>query len=177
MPDTGAPWNIPYVAGTDLVADWPTDNQQQAQAIADALDDAWTIKQIVTATDTTDRTTTSATFVDASISITVTPKLAASDLYVIWTGRSRSVDTGGGSGGADLQITDASDVALEGAEAASFFTSNGANPLEASFVLIGKVAAVDTSSRTYKGRFLGQSVNNTNLDNATQTGRMMVIEV
>lgn len=38
MPDTGAPWNIPYVAGTDLVADWPTDNQQQAEAIADALD-------------------------------------------------------------------------------------------------------------------------------------------
>ena len=40
MPDTGAPWNIPYVAGTDLVSDWPTDSQTLAQAIADGLDEA-----------------------------------------------------------------------------------------------------------------------------------------
>ena len=38
MPDTGAPWNIPYVAGTDLVSDWPTDSQTLAEAIADGLD-------------------------------------------------------------------------------------------------------------------------------------------
>ena len=36
MPDTGAPWNIPYVAASDLVADWPTDNQTMAEAIATA---------------------------------------------------------------------------------------------------------------------------------------------
>ena len=40
MPDTGAPWNIPYVAGTDLVSDWPTDSQDLAEAVADALDAA-----------------------------------------------------------------------------------------------------------------------------------------
>ena len=40
MPDTGAPWNIPYVAGTDLVRDWPTDSQDLAEAIADGLDAA-----------------------------------------------------------------------------------------------------------------------------------------
>jgi len=38
MPDTGAPWNIPYVAGTDLVSDWPTDSQALAEAVADGLD-------------------------------------------------------------------------------------------------------------------------------------------
>ena len=47
MPDTGAPWNIPYVAGTDLVADWPTDSQTLAEAIADGLDAAGGIVQVV----------------------------------------------------------------------------------------------------------------------------------
>ena len=40
MRDTGAPWNIPYVAGTDLVRDWPTDSQDLAEAVADGLDAA-----------------------------------------------------------------------------------------------------------------------------------------
>jgi len=52
MPDTGAPWNIPYVAGTDLVADWPTDNQTMAEAIADALDTASLFDSVTTITAT-----------------------------------------------------------------------------------------------------------------------------
>jgi len=54
MPDTGAPWNIPYVAGTDLVRDWPTDSQDLAEAIADALDNAATDTIVRTGTDTTE---------------------------------------------------------------------------------------------------------------------------
>jgi len=40
MPDTGAPWNIPYVASTDLVSDWPADSLALANAIDSGLDAA-----------------------------------------------------------------------------------------------------------------------------------------
>jgi len=46
MPDTGAPWNIPYVAGTDLVSDWPTDSQTIAEAVADGLDGAFSLVDV-----------------------------------------------------------------------------------------------------------------------------------
>ena len=37
MPDTGAPWNIPYVETTDLVSDWPADSLLVANAVAAGL--------------------------------------------------------------------------------------------------------------------------------------------
>ena len=39
MPDTGAPWFIPYVESTDLVSAWPTDSLALANAIVAALED------------------------------------------------------------------------------------------------------------------------------------------
>lgn len=54
MPTTGSPWYIPYVAGTDLVADWPTDSQELAEAVADGLDAAQIVRQVVS--DTKDDT-------------------------------------------------------------------------------------------------------------------------
>jgi hypothetical protein len=39
MPDTGAPWFIPYVESTDLVSQWPTDSLALANAIVAALED------------------------------------------------------------------------------------------------------------------------------------------
>jgi len=40
MPDTGAPWNIPYVEAADLVSDWPADSLALANAIDAGLDAA-----------------------------------------------------------------------------------------------------------------------------------------
>jgi len=40
MPDTGAPWNIPYVQSSDLVSDWPADSLALANAIDSGLDAA-----------------------------------------------------------------------------------------------------------------------------------------
>ena len=37
MPDTGAPWNIPYVQSSDLVSDWPADSLALANAIDASL--------------------------------------------------------------------------------------------------------------------------------------------
>jgi len=49
MPDTGAPWNIPYVDPTDLVRDYPQASEDLADAIADGLDAAGGLVAIKTA--------------------------------------------------------------------------------------------------------------------------------
>jgi len=87
MPDTGAPWNIPYVAGTDLVRDWPTDSQDVAEAVADALDvinDGGIGTNVVSAlkTDAFSTTSSSPTAV-TGLSVTITPSSATSKILVI----------------------------------------------------------------------------------------------
>jgi len=82
MPDTGAPWNIPYVAGTDLVSDWPTDNQTLAEAIADALDIA--AFSPINAQSTSTFTTTSSSFtLVTGLEVDVTPSAVSSDVLVV----------------------------------------------------------------------------------------------
>lgn len=86
MPDTGAPWNIPYVAASDLVADWPTDNQTMAEAIADALDvaGAGIGSNVVQATFTgTQAISTTATTDITDLSATITPSSATAKVLVI----------------------------------------------------------------------------------------------
>lgn len=84
MPDTGAPWNIPYVASSDLVKDWPTDSQDLAEAIADGLDDAQVIAQVVQTVKTDIFTTTSTTFVDVTgLTVTITPSSATNKILLI----------------------------------------------------------------------------------------------
>ena len=54
MPDTGAPWNIPYVENADLVRDWPADSLLVANAVAAGLSavDAGDV-EVITATNAT----------------------------------------------------------------------------------------------------------------------------
>jgi len=87
MPDTGAPWNIPYVSGTDLVADWPTDSQTLAEAIADGLDAAGTIKQVVSTTKTDSFTTNSTSFTTVTgLTATITPESTSNKVLAIVSG-------------------------------------------------------------------------------------------
>ena len=87
MPDTGAPWNIPYVAGTDLVSDWPTDSQSLATAIADGLDEAAQVLQVVHSVKTN---TSSISYVEGNetavpdYSLTITPTSATSKIFVMY---------------------------------------------------------------------------------------------
>jgi len=84
MADTGAPWNIPYVAGSDLVADWPTDNQTMAEAIADALDLANTIPQVVSASKTDTFSTASNSLTPVTgLRATITPGSATNKVLII----------------------------------------------------------------------------------------------
>jgi len=73
MPDTGAPWNIPYVASTDLVSDWPADSQDLADAIADGLDAAGGLVEVKSALFTgtqSNSTASGANFAVTDLSIT-----------------------------------------------------------------------------------------------------------
>ena len=86
MPDTGAPWNIPYVAGTDLVSDWPTDSLALANAVASGLDAANVgIGSNVVQTVKTDTFATSVTgYQDVTgLSVAITPSSASSKILLI----------------------------------------------------------------------------------------------
>ena len=85
MPDTGAPWNIPYVAGTDLVRDWPTDSQTLAEAVADGLDAAGglvAVKHALFTGTQTNSTAAGANFAVTDLSITHTLADASNKLII-----------------------------------------------------------------------------------------------
>jgi hypothetical protein len=83
MPDTGLPWEIPYAAPSDLVRDWPALSEDIAEAVADGLDDATTILQVVSSVYGTRTTTSNINDWTTIFSLNVTPKSATSDLIII----------------------------------------------------------------------------------------------
>lgn len=73
MPDTGAPWNIPYVEAADLVSDWPTDSLALANAIDAGLDAAGglvAVKHALFTGTQTNSTAAGGNFAVTSLSIT-----------------------------------------------------------------------------------------------------------
>jgi hypothetical protein len=136
----------------------------------------------VFATDATDRTTTSTSFADASISVTITPTRASSTLIVQWVGSGRCFRGVNASNDGQVQITDSSDVALSGAESQVLAYKPGASSQtgQDAAIVVGVVAATNTASRTYKLRFkVATSADSGNavIKNADNTGRMTVWEV
>jgi hypothetical protein len=87
MPDTGAPWNIPYVDPTDLVRDYPQASEDLADAIADGLDAAGNPgigSNVVATTKTDEFTTTSTTFTAITgLTATITPSSNTSKVLVL----------------------------------------------------------------------------------------------
>jgi hypothetical protein len=147
--------------------------------VASAANGVGKILQVVTATDSTQRTTASSSYADAGISVSITPKFASSVLYVTWIGRIRASDGGSGNVEFQLQITDSSDVALVGAEE---FQEKGVEAglgvtNDTMMTGTGVVNAVDTSARTYKLRFKRTAGGTCRIDNNLNTGRMIVMEV
>ena len=89
MPDTGAPWNIPYVAPSDLVRDYPSDSEDLADAIALGLSAAGNPgigSNVVSVLKTDVFTTSSSSYVDVTgLTITITPTSATSKILVLGT--------------------------------------------------------------------------------------------
>jgi len=160
------PTSLPatFVAGNVLTA-----------AQMNALRGAFRILQVVQATDGTQRTTTSTSFVDASISVTITPTSADSDVMLIWAFGQNNF--GGNPERGIFQITDSSDVAISGAEYVVSGTG-GANDFRGAVVLIGYDSPATTSATTYKGRFRSAGTGGTTTSvNGGNTGQLFALEI
>lgn len=146
------------------------------------------IVQIVRATDTTNRTINSTTYVDAGLSVTITPKKSDSAVILIATypiTHLVGVDTTLTVG--RLQITDSSNIAVSGAEESRIGDYNvrltgGAtiSHTRVPVTMIGYATPNTTSAVTYKTRgnvyFVGTSLDIILL-NATATAQLYAIEV
>lgn len=160
----------PYVESTDLVANYPA----ASLALANHIDD-FTGKfiQIVRATDTTSRSTSSATFVDVTgMSVTITPQNSTSAVIIL---ASFLGFANGSNPVADFAITDASNNTISGAEKARL--SGVLSDLRVSLSIFGYATPATTSATTYKLRFLNDSSTTTAIRNDIQTGQMYAIEV
>ena len=174
MPDTGAPWNIPYVASTDLVSDWPADSLALANAIDSGLDAAGglvAVKHALFTGTQTNSTAAGANFAVTDLSITHT--LADSSNKLIISAYLGVAASGLQLGAVGLAVAD--DGTLIGiGDAAGFRLRTGAGGWTLSptgtysdvVVTMPSVTFVyepgDTASHTYTVRAI-------NLDDSTHT--------
>jgi hypothetical protein len=142
-----------------------------------------TILQIVRATDSTDRSTTSTSYTDVTgMSVTITPNKSDSAVLLIASVLMHSLRTSGPTTAGYIQITDSSNNAISGTADArqqvggDGFTSVGIyNPT----VVIGYSTPATTSATTFKLRFKAgyASAMTLSLKNSEMTGQMYAIEV
>jgi hypothetical protein len=132
------------------------------------------ILQVVRVTDTTNRTTTSSSLVDANISVTITPISATSNIFLLW---SVHVDSQPGTQATStLVITDSSNSIIDGTGNISHgIVAATRNLFRANFIAWDSPAT--TSATTYKGRFQANAGSTCLLQNATSTGQLFAIEV
>jgi len=137
------------------------------------------ILQVVRASDTTQRTTTSSTYTDVTgMSVTITPKKTTSALLIVASCNVSNLQTA--VDWSRLQITDSSNNAISGAEEANFgafnYTVTGTAQFAAQMTIIGYVTPGVTSAVTYKLRFRTPA-GTVRVNNDVQTGQMYAIEV
>jgi hypothetical protein len=184
MADTGPPWDLPYPLSTDLVRNGAAAIQALAEATADGLDDAGAVRQLKAATDSTGRSTTSTSFVDASLSLAFTPTASGSLLVVEFTGAASFIKTAGSAASreGDYRLVEVGGSALSGAESVAFgrtlvATSSASAGSASGIYLRAVVSAGSTSARTYRVEFRSGSADVTNfLNNDGSTGRLTVTE-
>jgi hypothetical protein len=129
------------------------------------------VLQIVRATDSTFRSTTSTSFVDASISVTITPQKNDSVILVIWSVAAQPPN----NVLMNLRISDNSNNALSGAENVFVRTSSG-TVFDVLQTVIGYSTPATINATTYKGRFSVASGSGS-LRNDGNTGQLYAIEV
>jgi hypothetical protein len=133
------------------------------------------ILQVVRATDTTLQTTTSTSFVDAGISVTITPTSSTSSILLIWSVH-LDLHSGTNNYGAFI-ITDDLNTSIDGTGDVSHGIVSADRLLSKSNFIAWDSPAT-TSSKTYKGRMKAAgSSSNVRLQNSTATGQLFAIEV
>jgi hypothetical protein len=186
---TYAPSASPIFTGTvALPLTTNYDGTQLSSILGSKLDIAGgKILQIVRATDSTNRSTTSTSFVDVTgMSVTITPQFATSKIIVLACGNTLTAWSSGLNGLGRCQITDSGNTGLSGAESYEFGTDNH-QPLSGeqvsfrySMILMGYSEPNSTSAQTYKLRFRAANVSDVTvtLQNSSRvTGQMYAIEV
>jgi hypothetical protein len=136
------------------------------------------ILQIVRATDTTNRTTTSTTPVDSGLSVTITPSYTNSAIMLICTGYMQ-VNSGTttillGS----VRITNSSNTAISGTQDVTMGTVIDFGQAYNSYAIFAWDTPNTISATTYKLRF--RSANSgatTQLSHVSTTGQLFAIEV
>jgi hypothetical protein len=143
--DTGAPWNIPYIDG-GAPGSLAAADEAQALAIAAGLTAAGGLKQVKFVADTTNRSTTSTSFVDLPGStVSITPTDAANRIVLIFT----AMQTHNAVASAQYRFRrDTTDIFTAITQHTG--TINHANQIAYSFV----ETAGNLTARDYKLRFL-----------------------
>jgi len=163
-------FGFPYPDPSDLVANYPALGQQLAEDVEAEFLLRGKILQVVRATDATQRSTTSATFVDVTgMTVTITPQKSTSAILLFATFTAQA----GTTGTARFQITDNSNTAISGAQDTYMGLTSTINT---GLVLWGYATPATTSATTYKTRF-ASSGGTVVLYNQLQTGQMYAIEV
>lgn len=171
------PAGTPYVESSDLVANYPA----VSLALAEHIDDfGGKILQVIRATDVTNRSTTSTTFVDVTgMAVSITPLRSTSNLIIL-----ANYFFANGSGASDIrsrfQITDASNVAISGAQSTEIGLNGVGTGVSQSgaTTLVAYINAASTAARTYKLRFNTTNAASTaNVIGANSTSQMYAIEV
>jgi hypothetical protein len=141
------------------------------------------ILQIVRATDSSERTTTSTSFVDVTgMSVSITPQKNDSAIIIIATGHCRTQWTSGDGGFGVLQITDSSNNAISGVESSAVgtdeLTGTGTRRVNDVFTVIAYNTPSTIMSVSYKLRFRTAFAAATfAIRNSQSTGQMYAIEV
>ena len=139
------------------------------------------ILQVVRATDGTDRSTSSASYVDVTgMSVTITPQRSNSAIIVVATFDLLGLANAGTNIVAGAQITDSSNNAINGANDCRLQINASASvtALAAAQNLWAYVLPATTSPVTYKLRFRISSGTTVSIGNSSnQRGQMFAIEV
>ena len=161
----------PYVESSDLVANYPG----VSLALANHIDTLGKVLQVVRATDSTDRSTTATSMVDVTgMSVTITPSRNTSAILLISTFRSL-VSTNDNY--IVFQLTDASNVAISGAQSGAFGSSAAGATLINTLTIIGYATPATISATTYKLRFRSNYGAVVTIQNNSNTGQVFAIEV
>jgi hypothetical protein len=136
------------------------------------------ILQIVRATDSTQRSTTSTTFVDVTgMSVTITPTKSDSAILLMATFNGEAARASAGDARGIWIITDSSNNSISGAQESRIGDTTGTTITFAP-ALFAYATPATTSEVTYKLRFRSQAAGTTvYCYNNLQTGQMFAIEV
>jgi hypothetical protein len=140
------------------------------------------VLQVVRATDTTQRTSTSATFADSGLSVTITPTSASSNIILISTSRVVAAGSVSGYTMGQLRLVDSANATISGAQGFDFgtrdYTTSGSIEFQAPVTLVGYASPGVTTAVTYKLQFAAVLSGITfRLNNQFATGQLFAIEV